>query len=142
MKKKYPSKIGLIIALPFLCILLLSPIFLLYLGELGWLIFVPCVIFPFSFVYILSFPTYYVIDENLLVIKSGRFSKEEKIDISTIKKIKKTNSLLASPALSLDRIEIFYKRYNRIMISPKDKYDFICDLIRVNSSIEVIYKQK
>ena len=136
MKKKYSSKIGFVAILPISCILLLSS--LLFLEESSWLIFITCVVIPLSLVYILLLPTYYIIDDNSLTIKCG-FSKE-KIDISMIKKIKETNSWLTSPALSLDRIEIFYKRYNRIMISPKNKHDFIQDLIDINPNIEIIYK--
>ncbi|MCL2132232.1 MAG: PH domain-containing protein [Lentimicrobiaceae bacterium] len=137
MKRKYPSKIGFIVIIPLLiCISLLIP--LLILGE--WLVFVTCVVMPLSLVYILCIPTYYTIDDKLLIIKCGRSGQGEKIDITTIKKIRETKRGLSAPALSLDRIEITYKKYGHVMVSPKNKHDFIQDLIDINPNIEVIYK--
>jgi hypothetical protein len=139
MKKKYPSKIGFIAILPLLFILLLTILWLIF-NKPDWWFFLPC-ISPLLFVYTLHIPTYYTIDESSLIIKSGLFSKI-KIDIATIRKIRETNSLLTSPALSADRIEIKYKKYDWIMISPKNKFDFIQDLININPTIEVQYKIK
>lgn len=60
-----------------------------------------------------------------------------KIDINSIKKIEKSNSFLSAPALSLDRIEISYNKYDSILISPKDKQGFVDELLKVNPSIDV-----
>lgn len=83
--------------------------------------------------------TYYIINGNDLIIKCGfLFNKTIKID--TIKKIEETNNLLSSPAASLDRIEIGYNQYDSVMISPKDKLDFINQLVTINENINVVLK--
>ncbi|MCU7696081.1 PH domain-containing protein [Acinetobacter sp. AYS6] len=71
------------------------------------------------------FNTYYVVDQNKLIIKSMVF--RWKINIDDITKIEETHNPLSSPALSLDRLKIYYFKngsVNSVMISPKDKEGF------------------
>jgi hypothetical protein len=58
-----------------------------------------------------------------LVIKYGPFKKI--IPLNTIKSVKKTMNPLSSPALSLKRLEIIYGQYNMVLISPKDRDEFM-----------------
>jgi Bacterial PH domain len=44
---------------------------------------------------------------------------------------------LSSPAASLDRIAIVYNKYDEIYISPKNREDFIKELLKINSDIIV-----
>jgi membrane protein YdbS with pleckstrin-like domain len=67
--------------------------------------------------------TYYVLDESNLVIKYGPFKKI--IPLNTIKSVKMTMNPLSSPALSLKRLEIIYGQYNMVLISPKDRDEFM-----------------
>lgn len=60
-----------------------------------------------------------------------------KIDIKTIRKVYATRNPLSSPALSINRIAIVYNKYDEILISPKDRADFISELLKVNPNIEV-----
>ncbi|MDR2250836.1 PH domain-containing protein [Acinetobacter sp.] len=72
------------------------------------------------------FSTYYLIENNQLIIKSMIF--RWKINISDITQIEPTHNPLSSPALSLDRLKIIYMKNGRIasvMISPKDKEGFL-----------------
>lgn len=72
------------------------------------------------------FNTYYVVENNTLIIKSLVF--RWKININDITQIEPTHNPLSSPALSLDRIKISYMKNGRIakvMISPKDKEGFL-----------------
>ncbi|MDC4844464.1 PH domain-containing protein [Acinetobacter baumannii] len=72
------------------------------------------------------FSTYYVVETNILVIKSLIF--RWKINIDDITQIEPTHNPLSSPALSLDRLKISYMKNGRIakvMISPKDKEGFL-----------------
>ena len=69
--------------------------------------------------------TYYVIENNTLIIKSLVF--RWKINIDDITEIEPTHNPLSSPALSLDRLKIYYMKNGEItsvMISPKDKERF------------------
>ena len=67
--------------------------------------------------------TYYVLDEHNLIIKYGPFQKI--IPLHTIRSVKKTTNPLSSPALSLKRLEISYGKYDSVLISPKDRDEFI-----------------
>ncbi len=60
-----------------------------------------------------------------------------KIDIHSVRKIYKTHNPLSSPALSLDRIAIVYNKFDEILISPKNKKEFIEELLKINPNIEV-----
>ena len=84
----------------------------------------------------LNFSTEYTITEaGILKVKCG-FIYNKRFDISKIKSIAKTGNLFASPAPSLDRIELAYGKYDIIIISPKDKDGFARDLIKVNPNIK------
>ncbi|WP_171258493.1 PH domain-containing protein, partial [Acinetobacter pittii] len=51
-----------------------------------------------------------------------------KININDITRIEPTHNPLSSPALSLDRLKIYYRKDGRVatvMISPKDKESFL-----------------
>ena len=83
----------------------------------------------------LWFGTSYKIDDENLIVKNGPFKST--IDIKSIKKLRATKTLLAGPALSIDRIEIQYKRYDSVIVSPKEKNKFIESLLSKNKLIKV-----
>ncbi|MDP3516261.1 MAG: PH domain-containing protein [Pseudohongiella sp.] len=70
--------------------------------------------------------TSYTLSERTLLVKSGPF--KWRVPIKQITSITPTSSPLSSPALSLDRLRIDYGRCESIMISPKNKEQFIQDL--------------
>lgn len=80
-------------------------------------------------IFIIWFPifnTYYVVENNTLVIKSLVF--RWKIKLNDITQIEPTHNPLSSPALSLDRLKIYYMKNEKIatvMISPKNKEAFL-----------------
>lgn len=72
------------------------------------------------------FNTYYVVENGTLVIQSLVF--RWKININDITQIEPTHNPLSSPALSLDRLKIYYMKNGKIatvMISPKNKEAFL-----------------
>jgi len=87
-----------------------------------------------AFIIHLFATTYYTINGNELYIRSG-FIVNVTIDIATITKIESTNTILSSPALSFDRLEVFYNHYDSIVISPGDKAKFVEQLRRINPNI-------
>ena len=89
-----------------------------------------------GFILILSMTTQYIINENQLIVKST-WIVNERIDISKITKIEKSNSILSSPALSLDRLLVRYNKYDEVLISPKEKKEFIDELLKINPAIEI-----
>lgn len=139
MEKVYKSKVdkflfGIVIVITFFPL-----VFLLYeLTSFGDRIIVSTILLLLALVFgNCIWGIRYSIDQEQLIIKGGFFYKI-KIDIKAIRKIEKSNSILSSPAASLDRIEIFYNKYDSLLISPKDRTAFIADLLEINPSIEVI----
>lgn len=91
------------------------------------------IIFPVYFF------TYYEINEDTLIIKSGYFYKN-RIQIAHIKAISPTHNPLSSAALSIHRIAIYYNNGKKItneFISPKDKDEFISALLKINPDINI-----
>lgn len=84
--------------------------------------------------------TNYTIESDKLTIKCGLLY-DKTIDIKTIKKITETNNPLSSPATSLDRLEINYGKFDSVIISPKQKSEFINDIKGVNPNVEVKNKK-
>ena len=74
----------------------------------------------------LCYATRYVVSADELTIHNGFY----KIDIpkTSIKSVKDSRSIISSPALSLDRIEIAYGENKSILISPKNKAGFLTDI--------------
>lgn len=86
-----------------------------------------------SFLY---YPTKYTIDGSNLIVRSG--CQRMIVPIAEITNIRRSRNVLASPALSLDRIEIvFSSPADSVLISPCRKKDFLNDLKAVNPNIDV-----
>ncbi len=138
MKKVYKSGISYWL-LSILLIVLSTVSILLYLDGAPW--YALLLVFAlFAFILQLFVNTYYIIEEDVLKIRSG-FLYKLNVDIHQIKKIEETNSPLSSPAASFDRIEIIYNKFDSVIISPKEKQIFIQDILQINPSIEVKYKK-
>ncbi len=82
------------------------------------------VVFP---LWLLGSTRYYINGhKNQLIITSGPF--KWRIDIDSINSITETRNPLSGPALSLDRLLICYGHHRQIMISPKQKHEFLAAL--------------
>ena len=95
------------------------PLFVEGMWLLGLAMLVLCLGLP---IWLLSSTWYELTDESLLV-RSGPFSW--KIARSEISKLRLSRSMLSSPALSLDRLEIQYGGSRKILVSPADRQGFI-----------------
>lgn len=137
MKKVYQSKLGIEVLLPVL--LVFGIVFFLMLNEqpnwIGIVILLP----TFLFVLHMLATTYYIVEGHHLTIKCGLLFNKT-IDIHSISKVRETNNPASSPATSLDRLEICFGKYDSIMISPKQKEDFLRDILVLNPQIEVLRK--
>lgn len=80
------------------------------------------------------FKTGYIIKDNQLKIQYGPFKKNIKID--EIHSIRKTKNPFTAPALSMDKIEINYSRHRTIAISPKNKTEFVHQLLKQSPHIK------
>ncbi|MGB5242693.1 MAG: PH domain-containing protein [Lutimonas sp.] len=137
MTKKYQAKVSYGL-LTFVFLVFFGPLIPDFVnGELngkmiGLILFLSLV---FAFIVHLFLKTQYTIENNKLKIKCGIFSFKP-IDIDEIKEISKTKSIISSPAPSFDRIEIKYGKFDELIISPKDKFNFAEDLTKINPRIK------
>ncbi len=79
--------------------------------------------------FVVMWPLYYEITDDELTIRSGLVRWH--IPLSSIVRVRPSNSLISSPALSLDRLEVAYEKngaLRRILISPKERENFLVDL--------------
>lgn len=77
------------------------------------------------------FDTRYTVTPDQLLIKCGPF--RWRVPRDQIQGVTPTRSLLSSPALSLDRLQIQYGNGKSVLVSPKDKGDFITAIGQTNS---------
>jgi Bacterial PH domain len=70
--------------------------------------------------------TRYRLTDTTLFVNTGPFKWE--VPVREITKVTPTRDPLSSPALSLDRLRIDYGQGKALMISPKQKQEFIDDL--------------
>lgn len=47
--------------------------------------------------------------------------------------------MMSALAVSMDRLEISQKSFDSVLVSPKDKEDFLQQLSQINPKIEVIH---
>lgn len=123
----YKSKVDwwliLILVIDSICILTL-----IYINFGSKILYIDVLLLIFLVILVwLPLPTtYYVVNNSILNIHSIFLSWE--VPLNTIEKVEQTSDSLIAPALSLDRIKIKYKkdgRYKSIIISPKNKSEFI-----------------
>ena len=134
VKKIYTSKISLGILIFIILVFVISGFVIIdsnVKNNFGVAVYVLTILF---IAYLFVTTNYTIYNQQTLIVKSG-FLVNKKIDINSITKISKTNNPISSPALSLDRIEIFYNKYDSVIISPKNEQEFIQDLQKINSSI-------
>ncbi|GIN63631.1 hypothetical protein J27TS8_36240 [Robertmurraya siralis] len=80
------------------------------------------------------FKTGYWIKESILKVEFGPIKKE--ININEITSIRAARNPFTAPALSLDKIEINYARFQTIAVSPKNKKEFVRQLLMKNRHIK------
>lgn len=135
--EKYKSKIDLwliiILTLVFGGIVIFSVI------KKEWIGFIFAII-PTIFIWDMFKSTFYIITEEELIIRCGIFYKLV-IKITDIRKISESNDLINSPALSIDRLEILYNRFDTILISPKKKYEFLQSIETLKPDIEINFRK-
>lgn len=132
----YRSKISVGIVAP--VILITGAILVISLIGSDWIVLL-IVLTIVLFVVHLFFTIYYVVDGSILKIKSG-FLYNKELSIHSIVKLVETTSPLSAPAISLDRLEVFYNRFDSVVISPENKTDFIKHLCDINPKIMVKLK--
>lgn len=132
--KVFKSKVD--VALPVVFMITSIPPIIMGIKNGDWMFFVILFV-TFALVFYLLYDTNYTVNKDILKIHSG-FIVNKNILISEIKSIRKTDSILSAPAASLtDRIEISYGNSKSMIISPKEKNEFIDELLKINPTIEI-----
>ena len=135
--EKFKSKIDIWLA--FLLILIFGLALIQFVYNQDW-IGLTFILLVIAFIVHMFATTFYIIENDKLRIKCG-FLINILIEIKSIKKISETFNVLSSPALSLDRLEIVYGKYNSVLISPKEKKRFMEAIKSVNSEVEIVLKR-
>lgn len=78
--------------------------------------------------------TYYTIQDEKLIVKCGFYKQQ--FDIKSFRKIEETDNAMSAPALSPDRLELYFKGYDSVVLSPKNKAGFIAHIQQINPAIE------
>jgi hypothetical protein len=136
--KRYNSKIGFGITFFIAAVLGIASLAMVLTGAWPGLIII---IIVAGFIVYVFRTTYYLIEGNQLIVKSG-FMVDKIIAIEGVSKIVETNNPLSAPAASLDRMAIYYDEKKWIMISPKDKEEFIRHMTAIHDKIVVTRKGK
>ena len=139
MRTTYKSKVELVILIPLIIMFGLGIYFLVINGI--WIGAGAAALIVVFLAY-LYFSTFYELtSDQKLKIKIGFLYRKE-IYIRSIKRIRKTKNHIASPALSGDRIEIQFNRYESVLISPKARAEFIDQLRKINPTIKMAEPSK
>lgn len=122
----------------------------------GWMVYlfwIKEIIVAFIFMAITSFMIrmltsmrYVVTSDDMLVIEYGlQFLKPVRIPLSDIVRIERKFNPISSPALSLDRIEVYFRKGKLVVsvcISPKNREDMVRVLQKRNGQISYIDNRK
>lgn len=128
----YKSKIGGgMVVIP---LLVVGGVAILMAFQEIWIGLLPLFLLS-AYIFHLFLNTYYVIEDRTLTIRCGLFFRKM-IEIDSIKKVTPTNLMMSAPAVSLDRLEILYNKFDSVLISPKDKEGFVQHLKSINPGIE------
>lgn len=128
MKKIYKSKVDAWL-LFFVFGAMVIPMLPILFIEFS-IVILASILFVLIFILSILFNIKYVIEDEVLYIKTA-YLYTEKININDIIEISSTKTIVSAPAASLDRIKIKCGR-NVVIISPKDKEIFVEDLCRIS----------
>ena len=138
MKTVYPTKVSATLVL--IISLIMGCILVPYAIKSLWIPFTIILILHFLLLFMLANIKYVITESQLIIDQSlGKWGKEV-IDISAIKSIEPTHTILSAPASSLDRLRISYNKYDDIIISPRRKEEFIRQLQSINP--QIVFKEK
>ena len=138
MKTVYPTKVSVTLVL--IISLIMGCILVPYAIKNLWIPFTIILLLHFLLLFMLANIKYVITESQLIIDQSlGKWGKEV-IDISTIKSIEPTHTILSAPASSLDRLRISYNKYDDIIISPRRKEEFIRQLQSINP--QIVFKEK
>ena len=94
-------------------------------------------LFFLAIILVFAYPVSYEITPPDLLIRSGL--TRSRITLSSIEAVQPTRNPASSPALSLDRVQIDYKKKGELtftLISPENKKDFLNELVQKTEGLQ------
>lgn len=133
--KVYPSRISVSMVV----------FLILMMGYTGYHVFrsgeiVPMIIFAviFLFVFTIFFTIKYYIDPDTKTLSiKVCWIPSGSIDLTQVKEIRKSHSILSAPAASLKRICLDVKGGPDLLLSPRYQYDFIEEIKKINPDVKI-----
>lgn len=130
--QKFPSKRGFVIFIPLIILVLIEAGYIAggrYIGAVLLLAVMSALFLPVFFN-----TNYTIMNDGTLKVKCGMFLNTS-VAIGSITKLEDTRSILSAPALSMHRLELFYNKFDSVVISPQDKAAFVAELQKINPGI-------
>jgi hypothetical protein len=121
--RRFDSAVGSCIVIPMVAVLAL-----LVTTQARGLSVLPLVLLTALLAFLLwtMRSTYYVFADGHLVVRCGSVSR--RIRVADIRRVRAVRSVVASPALSADRLELT-GGFGAVLVSPRDRQGFL-DLVR------------
>ena len=83
----------------------------------------------------MAFRTYYTVSDDLIRIRCGFY--KQTVALQSVRKLSASRDIISAPALSLDRIEIMYHKFDTVLVSPEDQAGFVSCILQINPDIEI-----
>lgn len=98
------------------------------------------IVLNYTFTHLHESSIEYFILGDMLIVRGLLVSKT--IPIQSIRKVEKNNNFMRTntenaTTTSFEGLEIYYNKFETILVSPTDKEQFIADLVAINPAIEV-----
>jgi uncharacterized membrane protein YdbT with pleckstrin-like domain len=122
---RFRSKIGAIVIIPAAIVLLLGGASAANALAAGRPVAAFFLALPIALVAWLAVSTRYSLTPDALIIESG--FRQASIPLNTIRSVRRTRTILAAPALSLDRLEITHAA-GVAVISPRHRERFLAEV--------------
>lgn len=129
----YPSAISWWLWIPIYTLIIGQGIFISLDGNPGILIFH---LFLGLIIYFLVMRMRYVLSNEQLKIFVGPFLYST-IELIKIRKMELSNNPLSSPAASLKRLAIYYNKWGYVLISPKNREEFMDEVWKRKAQLEI-----
>lgn len=133
--KVYPSRVSVFMT----CFVMLM------MGYTGYVVYksgdiVPVIVLALAFLFVLSIMLsirYYVDAETKTLKIKVCGLPSGTVDLTQVKRIYKSNSILSAPAASLNRICIDIKSGPDVLVSPRYQQDFLKEINKINPDVMI-----
>lgn len=124
---------------------LLTCFIMLMMGYTGYVVYksgdiVPVIVLALVFLFVLAILLtirYYVDPETKTLKIKVCGLPSGTVDLTQVKRIYKSNSILSAPAASLNRICLDIKAGPDILVSPRYQQDFLEEIRKINPEIDI-----